>query len=146
MHSIRTKVAVTLILFLPSWTHFQRREFKLKCFDPVFQQSHHHSSRSTTATPILDIDAQSDAGSERSVTSPFVPQQSMTSSVVANQHPAHHQQFPYHVHHTLIQHLNEMREMRDLRDWYGHLPSGTGGGSGNNHWKFQERVPCHLIS
>ncbi len=39
---------------------------------------------------------------------------------------AHHQQpaFPYHVHHSLIQHLN------DMRDWYGgHLPSG----SGTNH-------------
>jgi hypothetical protein len=82
----------------------------------------HHSSRSTPATPIHDIDAQSDAGSERSVTSPFVPQPSVTPV----QHHQHHQQqaFPYHVHHSLLQRLT------DMRDWYGgHL--STGGGS--NH-------------
>lgn len=85
------------------------------------QQSHHHS-RSTNATPIHDMDNQSDACSERSVTSPFVPAPSVTPNPL--QHSMHHHQqpaFPYPMHHSLLQHLN---------DWYGHLPQS---GNAHNH-------------
>jgi hypothetical protein len=76
-----------------------------------------------TATPIHDIDNMSEAGSERSVNSPFVSSQ--------QPHPAHHQppqatpNLPYHMHHSLIQHLSDMRDL-----YGGHLPPGGGQGVG----------------
>ena len=63
-----------------------------------------------------DQDAQSDTGSERSVTpAAFV--------ATTQPHPAHHQTpqgIPYHMHHSLIQHLT------DMRDLYGSHQSITG--------------------
>ena len=93
-----------------------------------------------TGTPLHDIDNQSDAGSERSVTSPFVP------GAVSNQpHPAHvnahqtqHSAFPYHMQHPLIQHLSDLRDFRDV--WYGgqhhaaaHQSGQHGDGGANAH-------------
>ena len=97
----------------------------------------HISGRS--GTPLHDIDNQSDAGSERSVTSPFVPG-------ATNQHPAHvHHQtqpstLPYHMQHPLIQHLMDSQHTRDFRDvWAGyqhhaaHQSGQHGEGGANAH-------------
>ncbi len=71
-----------------------------------------------------DVDAQSDAGSERSVNvaSPFVPHTSAAGGASAAQSgPGNvhgHQGLPYHMHHSLIQHLTDMRDL-----YGGHLPS-----------------------
>ena len=91
-----------------------------------------------SGTPLHDIDNQSDAGSERSVTSPFVPG-------ATNQHPAHahHQtqhsaQLPYH---PLFQHLIDTSHNRDYREnlWSGfqhhaaHQSGQHGEGGANAH-------------
>ena len=82
-------------------------------------------------TPLHDIDNQSDAGSERSVTSPFVPG-------ATNQHPipahAHHQtqhsSLPYHMQHPLIQHLSDLRDFRDVWSGYQHHAAHQSGQHG----------------
>ena len=94
-----------------------------------------------TATPLSmhsdNVDNQSEAGSERSeVHSPFVT--NVTTPVTSNQnpHPAHsgssNHSLPYHMHHSLIQHLTDMTNMRDL---YGAAASGhqSLGASINHH-------------
>ena len=59
-----------------------------------------------------DVDSQSDAGSERSVTPVFIP-----PNTSQQPHPAHLNQsqpttsIPYHMHHSLIQHLTDMRDL-----------------------------------
>ena len=75
-----------------------------------------------------DQDAQSDTGSERSVTpAAFV--------ATTQPHPAHHQTpqgIPYHMHHSLIQHLT------DMRDLYGSHQSITGiSNHHNSNWKMR---------
>ena len=97
-------------------------------------------SMNRSGTPLHDIDNQSDAGSERSVTSPFVPG-------ATNQHPAHvhhqtqHSALPYHMQHPLIQHLMDTTHTRDFRDvWSGyqqhhaaHQSGQHGEGGANAH-------------
>jgi len=80
-------------------------------------QQNHHISRSNNATPIHDLDNHSDACSERSVTSPSIPTTPITPSPLQHMHHQQAAAFPYPVHHTLLQQLN---------DWYGgHLPSSN---------------------
>ena len=94
-----------------------------------------------TATPLSmhsdNVDNQSEAGSERSeVQSPFVT----SAPTSQNPHPAHqaaassssNHSLPYHMHHSLIQHLTDMTNMRDL---YGAAASGhqSLGASINHH-------------
>ena len=76
-----------------------------------------------------DQDAQSDTGSERSVTP-------ATFVATTQPHPAHHQTpqgIPYHMHHSLIQHLT------DMRDLYGSHQSITGiSNHHNSNWKIKK--------
>ena len=96
-----------------------------KIIIPNILYSHHHNNyvnNRNTATPGMqdNVDNQSEAGSERSVHSPFVATTASTTSVNTVQnhsqspHPAHqanHQTLPYHMHHSLIQHLTDMRDL-----------------------------------
>lgn len=79
-----------------------------------------------------DVDTQSEAGSERSVNvaSPFV--NSTTNNM---SHPAHHPQplTPYHMHHSLIQHLSEMRDLYGSTTGSGHLPGNQTVNHSSNH-------------
>ena len=93
-----------------------------------------------TATPISmqsdNVDNQSEAGSERSeVQSPFVTSvaaaaPTTTAAAASSQnnqqpHPAHqpNHSLPYHMHHSLIQHLTDMTNMQ--RDLYQHQSIGA---------------------
>ena len=88
---------------------------------PLNNSHHNHNNyvnNRNTATPGMqdNVDNQSEAGSERSVHSPFVT--TATTSVNTQNHsqsphPAHsnHQTLPYHMHHSLIQHLTDMRDL-----------------------------------
>merc|ERR1719145_376339 len=97
------------------------------------------STRTSTSTPHQihpDIDTQSEAGSERSVTSPFVPGVGNGGNHQPHPHyQSHHQpHLPYHMsHHPLIQHLNEIRGMQDV--WYQqHAANAVSGAtSGSAH-------------
>ena len=115
---------------------------------PIPQASHQYQPQQAlqqpqphrnTATPLSmhsdNVDNQSEAGSERSeVQSPFV-----TSA--PNPHPAHqapssssNHSLPYHMHHSLIQHLTDMTNMRDLYGAAGHQSLGNAiNHHGSNH-------------
>lgn len=77
-----------------------------------------------------DVDTQSEAGSERSVNvaSPFV-----NSNMSSHHHPQ--PLTPYHMHHSIIQHLSEMRDL------YGSTAGSAAGhqqtlNHSSNHWTF----------